>query len=88
MVATGTERATGTVTAYRRSGYGWLDWNGRAVWLHIQDVRDQRGHLMPALKVGWTIEFDVVEAPKGLRARNARVVETTNTEAQSCPQTT
>jgi cold shock CspA family protein len=69
------EKAVGTVIAYRRAGYGWLDWNGVRVWIHVQDVRDMHGHLVPALKVGMQIKFDVSEAPKGPRARNAAVVD-------------
>ena len=82
------EKVIGTVIAYRRAGYGWLDWNGTRVWIHVQDVRDKQGHLLPALKVGWTIQFDATESPKGLRARNARVIEATaaNTEVFQCPQ--
>jgi cold shock CspA family protein len=67
-------RLIGIVTAYRRAGYGWLDWNGNRVWIHIRDVRDPLGHLLPALKVGQQIQFDVLDAPKGLRACNARLV--------------
>jgi cold shock CspA family protein len=82
------EQAIGTVIAYRRAGYGWLDWNGTRIWIHVQDVRDKQGHLLPALKVGWRIQCDVTPAPKGPRARNAVVVDTTtNTEGFQCPQT-
>jgi cold shock CspA family protein len=83
-----TEKAVGTVIAYRRAGYGWLDWNGTRVWIHVQDVRDKQGHLLPALKVGWTIQFDVTEAPKGPRARKAVVVDMTVSEVFQCSQTT
>lgn len=72
-------RRIGTVVNYRRSGYGWLDWDGQSVWLHIQDVRD-KGHMLPELRVGQRIEFDLKVTPKGLRAINARVVETINAE--------
>jgi cold shock CspA family protein len=70
----------GTVTAYRKSGYGWLDWDGKPVFIHIADTHDKTGHLLPALKVGWKIQFEVLETPKGFRAMHARVVdiETTN----------
>jgi cold shock CspA family protein len=78
----------GIVIGYRRAGYGWLDWNGTRVWIHVQDTRDKQGHLLPALKVGWTIQFDVTEAPKGPRARNAVVVDTTATEETICNQIT
>ena len=30
------ERPIGIVIAWRRSGYGWFDWNGKRVWIHIQ----------------------------------------------------
>jgi len=79
------DRAVGIVIGYRRAGYGWLDWNGVRVWIHVQDVRDQRGNLLPALKTGWHIQFDVSEAPKGPRARNAVVIDATaNTEGIQC----
>jgi hypothetical protein len=50
------------------------------VFIHIQDTHDNQGHLLPALKVGWKIQFEVLETPKGFRAKHARVVvvETTN----------
>ena len=64
----------GTVIGYRRSGYGWLDWNGKRVWVHIRDTHDNQGHLLPALKVGWKIRFELTETPQGFRAMNARVV--------------
>lgn len=78
----------GTVIAYRRAGYGWLSWNGERVWIHIQDVRDKQGHPVPALKIGWVVQFDVVEGPRGLRAMLARVVDASSTaEVIQCPQT-
>ncbi len=68
------EKAYGTVIAYRRAGYGWLDWNGTRVWIHIRDVRDSQGCLLPALKVGQRLQFDVFDAPQGPRARNAKLL--------------
>jgi cold shock CspA family protein len=78
-------RYTGTVVAYRRSGYGWLDWEGHPVWIHIMDVRDHTGHLLPVLKVGQQVLFTLTESPKGYRARNATVlaVKPTTTEDTS-----
>jgi cold shock CspA family protein len=80
------EKVVGTVIAYRRAGYGWLDWNGTRVWIHVQDVRDGNSHLVTALKVGQRIKFEAVETRKGLRARNARVIAAANTEVSQCPQ--
>ena len=68
------ERVIGIVIAYLRAGYGWLDWNGERVWVHIQDTRDQSGRCLPALKVGQQFQFDVIEVPRGFRAKNARLV--------------
>jgi cold shock CspA family protein len=83
------EKPVGTVIAYKRAGYGWLDCDGTRVWIHVQDARDKKGHLMSQLKVGWTIQFDVTESPKGPRARNAVVVETAIPEELQCqPQPT
>jgi cold shock CspA family protein len=70
-------KEVGTVIGYRRSGYGWLDWNGVRLWIHIQDVRNADGHMASELKVGQRIKFEVVENAKGKRAVNARVIETT-----------
>ena len=69
------EKYTGTVIAWRRSGYGWLSWGDQRVWLHVQDVRDPQGRYVPALQIGQQIQFDVIQAPKGPRAKNARIVE-------------
>jgi hypothetical protein len=68
------EKAIGIVIAYLRAGYGWFDWNGERVWVHIQDTRDQNGRCLPALKVGQQFQFDVIEVPRGFRAKNARLV--------------
>jgi cold shock CspA family protein len=68
------EKLVGIVIAYLRAGYGWFDWNGNRVWVHIQDTRDANGRCLPALKVGQQFEFDVTEVPRGLRAKNARLV--------------
>lgn len=68
------EKHIGPVVVYNRSGYGWLDCNGDRIWVHIQDCRDQNGRCLPALKVGQQFEFDIVNAPKGVRAKNARLV--------------
>jgi cold shock CspA family protein len=75
----------GIVIAWRRSGYGWLGWGDQRVWLHIQDVRDQQGRYVPALQVGQSIEFDVIQAPKGPRAKNARIVEVDTLSSPEVP---
>jgi cold shock CspA family protein len=68
------DRPIGIVLAYLRAGFGWLDWNGERVWVHIQDTRDQNGRCLAALKVGQQFQFDVIEVPRGFRAKNARLV--------------
>jgi cold shock CspA family protein len=67
----------GTVIGYRRSGFGWLDWNGVRLWIHIQDVKNADGHMASDLKIGQRVKFEVTENAKGKRAINARVVDTT-----------
>ena len=83
-----TERPIGEVASYRRAGYGWLSWNNTCVWIHIQDTKNAQGLMPSALKPGWKIQFDVVETPRGLRARNAVIVDTAiPNEVSTCPQT-
>jgi cold shock CspA family protein len=89
-----TKRETGTVISFRREGYGWLQWSDldgtdNTVWIHVQDTKNKQGRPLPALRPGWKIQFDVVETPRGLRARNAIVVDTAiPNEVIPCPQTT
>ena len=33
------DKVTGTVVAYKKGGYAWLDYLGEHVFLHIQDVK-------------------------------------------------
>lgn len=66
---------TGIVVTYNRAGYGWLDCDGNRIWVHIQDTRDANGRCLPALKVGQQFRFNIVNGPKGVRAKNARAVE-------------
>lgn len=74
LSSTAIERPVGRVIAWRRSGYGWLAWRDQRVWLHVSDVRDEQGRYVPALQIGQSVEFDVIPAPKGLRAKHAKVV--------------
>jgi CspA family cold shock protein len=63
---------TGTVITYGRKGFGWVDADGRSIFVHIQDVKGQA-----VLHAGETVEFDLVHGPKGLRALNVRVLPAT-----------
>jgi len=79
----------GIVVSYRAAGYGWANWDGKTVYVHITDTRDKNGDgPLPQLKCGWKIEFDVTETPRGLRARNVRVVDpAVPNEAVPCQST-
>lgn len=70
-----TKEAIGTVISYRREGYGWLNWDGKTVWIHIKNVRNDQGQVLPALKVGQQVQFTPLEGPRGLQATHARVIE-------------
>jgi cold shock CspA family protein len=63
------DRVIGTVAVYKRGGYAWLDYEGQHVFCHIQDVKGRT-----VLHEGETIQFRLVETPRGLRALKAVVV--------------
>ena len=63
------DRVTGTVVAYKKRGYAWLDFAGQHVFCHIQDVRGRT-----VLHEGELLEFKLIQTPKGLRALKAVVI--------------
>ncbi|GAB3888890.1 hypothetical protein GCM10029964_057330 [Kibdelosporangium lantanae] len=54
-------------------GYGFIapDDGGEDVFMHANDLRDEKFLFTP----GTTVEFDVVEGDRGLKASSVRVVE-------------
>lgn len=74
----------GIVRWYSHQGYGFVDplgsTDGRAFYFHISDVKGRA-----ILKPGDAVTFDTVQAPKGPKCVNVRVIETK--EAIQCPQT-
>ena len=65
----------GTVRWYSAQGYGFVDpancTDGKALYFHIGDVK---GHTI--LHAGGAVTFDTIQAPRGLKCFNVRVVKT------------
>lgn len=62
-------------------GYGFIapDDGGEDVFMHANDLRDEKFLFTP----GTTVEFDVVEGDRGLKASSVRVVERGPTRSAS-----
>ncbi len=79
------ERTAGTVRWYSAQGFGFIDpsdsADGEAAYFHITCVKGRK-----VFKAGDTVQFDLTQGPKGLKAVNVSGVETK--EATECPQKT